>query len=230
MFKVDDIRKTNELARGKSAGRVSSGENFADYLKTGTAEKNKEVQATAALTSADAIFAAQSVSDEEERQIRKKLIKKGSTLLDNLEEIRQEYEIACQIPEKMTAWLTKMGDVWVQAKKNGYMDMAKWKACEVKKLPIDLTGMDVYCGVDLSKKTDLTSVAWVFPYKNGEDVNYIVSEHSFIPNRDKLMEHIAVDHFPYDAAERAGLITITDTPIVDQSAVMEYIIKTATEN
>ena len=51
-------------------------------------EKNKEVQATAALTSADAIFAAQSVSDEEERQIRKKLIKKGSTLLDNLEEIR----------------------------------------------------------------------------------------------------------------------------------------------
>ena len=88
LFEVDDIRKTNELARGKSAGRVSSGENFADYLKTGTAEKNKEVQATAALTSADAIFAAQSVSDEEERQIRKKLIKKGSTLLDNLEEIR----------------------------------------------------------------------------------------------------------------------------------------------
>lgn len=152
------------------------------------------------------------------------------TYPEGRKKIRQEYEIACQIPEKMTAWLTKMGDVWVQAKHNGYMDMAKWKACEVKKLPIDLTGMDVYCGVDLSKKTDLTSVAWVFPYKNGEEVNYIVSEHSFIPNRDKLMEHIAVDHFPYDAAERAGLITVTDTPIVDQSAVMEYIKTTAKEN
>lgn len=89
MFKVEDIRKTNELTRGKSIGKVSSGENFADYLKTGMAEKNKEVSATAALTSADAIFAAQSISDEEERQIRKKLIKKGNTLLENLEEIRE---------------------------------------------------------------------------------------------------------------------------------------------
>ena len=30
------------------------------------------------------------VDDEEEKQIRKKLVKKANTLLDNLEEIRQE--------------------------------------------------------------------------------------------------------------------------------------------
>ena len=41
------------------------------------------------MTSADAIFAAQMVDGEEERQIRKKFLKKGNVLLDKLEEIRE---------------------------------------------------------------------------------------------------------------------------------------------
>lgn len=67
----------------------------------------------------------------------------------------------------MTAFLTKMLNVWVQAKQNGYMDMEKWKACEISEdeIPVDTTGMDVYVGVDLSAKVDLTSVAFVIPYK-----------------------------------------------------------------
>ena len=36
----------------------------------------------------DAIFAAQMVNDEEEREIRKKLVKRGNQLLDKLEYIR----------------------------------------------------------------------------------------------------------------------------------------------
>lgn len=89
MFKVEDVRKTNELTQNKAAKRIGGSTNFADFLKSGTASESQQVQATAAMTSADAIFAAQMVSDEEERQIRKKLVKKGNTLLDNLEEIRE---------------------------------------------------------------------------------------------------------------------------------------------
>ena len=40
------------------------------------------------------------------------------------------------------------------------------------------------------------------------------------------MEHVVVDKAPYDAWEQQGFITITDTPIVDQSAVMRYVIDT----
>ncbi len=49
------------------------------------------------------------------------------------EKIQEEYEIAKQIPEKMPSFMTKCLDIWVQAKENSYMDMAKWKACEIKK-------------------------------------------------------------------------------------------------
>lgn len=154
------------------------------------------------------------------------------TYPEGIEKIQGEYKIAREQPEHMTAFLTKCLNVWVQAKANGYMDMAKWKACEVEGLPIDITGRPVYVGFDMSAKTDLTSVAFVIPYQSGhydgngkEIIKYVVWTHSFIPTREKLQEHIIKDKAPYDYWERAGFLTVTDTPIVDQGAVMRYVLE-----
>lgn len=143
---------------------------------------------------------------------------------EGLQKIREEYEIARQIPEKMISFLTKILNVWVQAKDNGYMDMAKWKACEVQELPIDVTGRPVYVGFDMSSKIDLTSVAFVVPYQEAGEPRYVVWTHSFIPTTEKLREHIIKDKMPYDAWERLGYLTLTNTPIVDQNAVMRYVL------
>ena len=148
--------------------------------------------------------------------------------------IESAYKTASEQPEHMTAFLTKMLDVWVMARENGYMDMKKWKDCEVAEedLP-DTVGLPVYVGFDMSSKLDLTSVAFVIPFRitsfadkeEGESVvKYIVYSHSFIPSVEKLQEHIAKDKMPYDQWERMGLLTVTDTPIVDQNAVMQYVI------
>jgi len=150
---------------------------------------------------------------------------------EGLQKIKGDYEVAKQIPEKMIAFLTKVLNMWVQAKDNGYMDMAKWKACEVKELPIDVTGRPVYVGFDLSSKIDLTSVAFIIPYQSTDldaqgkpVVKYVMWTHSFIPTADKLREHIIKDKMPYDAWERLGYLTLTNTPIVDQNFVMKYIL------
>lgn len=151
--------------------------------------------------------------------------------------IRNAWKIAKSIPEKMTAFLTKMLNIWVQAKENGYMDMAKWKACQVKEIPIDTRGFDVYVGFDMSAKIDLTSVSFVIPFLSEETdeagkriMKYIVYSHSFIPNREKLAERKARDKVDYDAWERQGFLTVTDTPIVDQAAVMNYVLDTCRKN
>lgn len=147
------------------------------------------------------------------------------------EKIRGDYEIAKVIPEKMIAFLTKMLNVWVQQKENGYMNMEKWKKCEVKNLPISIKGKPVYVGFDMSSKIDLTSVAFVIPYRNGnfdkkgrERTDYIVLSHSFIPNQEKMMERVFKDKVPYDAWERQGFITMTNSEIVDQNVVMDYVL------
>lgn len=156
---------------------------------------------------------------------------------EGIDKIRGEYKIAKEIPEHMTAFLTKCLNVWVQAQENGYMDMAKWKACQVDKLPVDTKGMSVYVGFDMSAKIDLTSVAFILPFKSEEKdaegekiIKYIVYSHSFIPNREKLTERIRKDKADYDAWERMNLLTVTDTPIVDQNAVMKYVKDTCKEH
>lgn len=88
MFRIDDIIKSAELAKGKSTRKVSTGESFSEYLKMSSAQEGNNIQNTTAMTSADAIFAAQMVDGEEERQKKQKLLKRSYGLLDRLEEIR----------------------------------------------------------------------------------------------------------------------------------------------
>ena len=71
-----------------------------------------------------------------------------------------------QIPEKLIAFMTKVLNMWVQAKIMATWIWQKWKACEVKELPIDIRNRPVYVGSDMSSKIDLTSVAFIIPYQS----------------------------------------------------------------
>ena len=179
----------------------------------------------------------ENIENLENRECWKKANPIRMTYQEGIEKIEGEYRIAKEVPEHMTAFLTKCMNIWVQAKENGYMDMAKWKACQVEEIPIDTTGMSVYVGFDMSAKVDMTSVAFIIPYESGEldgdgkkIVKYVLYSHSFIPNRQKLAERKAVDKVDYDAWERMGFLTVTDTPIVDQEAVMRYVLQTCREH
>lgn len=155
---------------------------------------------------------------------------------EGVEKIKKAYELAKTMPEKMTAFLTKMLNIWVQQRDNSYMDMAKWKRCQVKEIPWDLTGLPVYVGFDMSSKIDLTSVAFILPVRTGTDpygkpiVKYVCFSHSFVPNRKKLMERKFRDKAPYDTWEQLGFITVTDSEIVDQNVVMQYVFDTCRKN
>ena len=109
--------------------------------------------------------------------------------------------------------------------------------CEVEEVSIDTTGAPVYVGFDMSSKIDLTSVAFIIPYQTGDHddmgnpvVKYILYTHSFIPNREKLVERTRLDHFDYEMCERLGFLEVTDTQIVDQSRVMKYVLDTCHEH
>ncbi|MBR1856164.1 MAG: terminase large subunit [Oribacterium sp.] len=151
---------------------------------------------------------------------------------EGIKKISEDYEVAKQIPEKMIAFMTKVLNVWVASKNNGYMDMKKWKLCEVKELPIALEHQPVYVGFDMSSKIDLSSVAFVVPFTAAGEmddmghpiVKYILWTHSFIPTWEKLRERVIRDKVPYDAWERLGYLTVTETPIVHQGAIMKYVL------
>ncbi len=87
MLNVREINKTTELSTGKTK-KAGSGESFASYLQDVNKPENRMVSASAGISGADAIFAAQMINDEEGRERRRQALKRGYNLLEKLEEIR----------------------------------------------------------------------------------------------------------------------------------------------
>lgn len=87
MIKVNDINKTSDLNKSKGV-KKAGGESFSSYLSETMRSTSNQVNSASGISITDAIFAAQMVNGEEEREIRKKLLKRGNQLVDKLEEIR----------------------------------------------------------------------------------------------------------------------------------------------
>ena len=141
---------------------------------------------------------------------------------EGIEKLSSDLKIAKDIPEKLISFKTKCLNMWLNKKENGYMDMAKWKACEVKQLPYDIKGKPVYIGFDMSAKIDLTSVSFIIPLMIENIPKYILFSHSFVPSIEKLREHEIKDKMPYSYWAEARYITVTNTQIVDQQAVWDW--------
>lgn len=88
MLKVNDVNKSNELSQGKAVKKSGGGESFSAYLNETMKSSSRPVGPASGISVTDAIFATQMISNEEEREIRKKLVKRGQTLIEKLEEIR----------------------------------------------------------------------------------------------------------------------------------------------
>ena len=88
MIQVNDVNKTKELASGSKAKKSSGGDNFSLYLKETMKPAAAPIGGSSNISVADAIFATQMVSDDEEKEIKKQLVKKAKTLIEKLEEIR----------------------------------------------------------------------------------------------------------------------------------------------
>ena len=88
MIKVNDINKAGDLGASSKAKKTSGGDSFSLYLKETMKPSSSPVGGSAGISVSDAIFAAQMVSGEEEREKRRQMLRRGDPLLEKLEEIR----------------------------------------------------------------------------------------------------------------------------------------------
>jgi len=157
---------------------------------------------------------------------------KANPLLARTEEgmkyLRSQYTTAQDKPgDRRNVW-TKNFNIWLDQRENGYMDMAKWRLCgasDLNKWP-DLRGATCFVGMDLSKKIDLTSLAFEFPLSDGR---FAVISHSFMPE-ETFNARMAGDNVRYDLWRDAGWLTVTPGAVVDYRMVQRYMIDQAAEN
>ena len=132
--------------------------------------------------------------------------------------LRSRLKAALDVPEKMTKYLTKNMNIWVDQKENGYMDMKKWADCGGEIDLEELRYMPCTVGVDLSAKHDLTSI--FFEFKTGE--GYTVLSHSFMPE-DTVFQKSKTDKVPYQMWVKNKWMTATPGAVVDYAFIKAYI-------
>lgn len=145
-----------------------------------------------------------------------------------LENIRSELQTAKDRPEKMRDFLTKTMDVWVNQRDQGYMPMDKWAACAATKdnpFP-DVRGLEVIAGVDLSFRSDLSSVTYEIRLPDGR---IAVKHHSYMP-QDTFDRYARQSRTDYTLWRKMGLLTVTPGAVVDYETILDDIEKTYTDN
>ena len=89
MFKINDVNKAHDLGSSGKTRKTAGGSDFSSYLRETMKPGEAPVSGVGGISVSDAVFAAQLADGAEEREKKKKLIKRGNALLDKLEEIRQ---------------------------------------------------------------------------------------------------------------------------------------------
>lgn len=138
---------------------------------------------------------------------------------EGIQNIRSKLVEALEKPEKMSDFLTKNMNVWINIGATSYMPMHKWQACPILLPSIDLKQYKCYAGLDLSQTTDITSTGWVFLLGDGL---FYIEQHSFIPEA-KLEERKKTDKVPYDLWIQQGWLEVTPGEVVDYSFVEAYL-------
>lgn len=120
----------------------------------------------------------------------------------------------------LNAVLVKNFNMWQQASEDSYIAGEDWDIAEVE--PVDITGKQVYIGVDLSKTDDLTSISWIVPLDDGR---LYCDSHSFVATKYGLQDKENRDGLPYRELEKVGECSITqlESGIVDYDQVFEFI-------
>lgn len=149
-----------------------------------------------------------------------------------IKKLQQQHDEAfgSQIAEKIRAFRVKNLNKWVHGNENSYMgqymvgDGAKPSRWQQLAVPRDeflrlTTGKLCVVGVDLSKKIDLTALAYVFWLQDGR---VAISAHGFMPEA-AVSRHEKTDKIPYRDWAKAGWITITEGEVTDYIRLQEQI-------
>lgn len=136
-------------------------------------------------------------------------------------QIKTEHDLAFGSGDyhKIRTWLTKRANLWQETAENKYLagciDRLKAQGVSPEAFRKLVEEREVYNGLDLSKKIDLTASGYVIPLPDGR---YAVTGHGFIP-REAVTRHELTDRVPYTMWAKDHWCTITPGAVTDYSFI-----------
>ena len=119
-------------------------------------------------------------------------------------------------------------NMWRQAGRDTYISYKDWRDCHTDS-SLDIKGREVYIGIDMSRRDDLTAVGMVFPL---DDDKRYVDTHVFVGHKGGIHAKSERDKIDYQKLVDTDMATLTDTTsgIINDQQVFEWIINYIEEN
>lgn len=119
--------------------------------------------------------------------------------------------------------LVKNFNLWRQSSEETYIAYNDWEACYTDS-KLDITGRDVYFGIDLSRQDDMSAVGIIFPL---EDKKLFVDSHIFLGFKHSIAEKSQRDKIDYMKLIDTDMATLTNTEsgIINYEQIIEWLIE-----
>ena len=134
----------------------------------------------------------------------------GSLL--RVEDLRAEVALAREMPSKQNAIRRLRLNQWTQQVVR-WIDMDVWVAGNEPVPPASLRGRPCFCGLDLARVNDLTSLAMLFPPQADEERWKVLWRH-WCPE-DNILERSKRDRAPYSVWRDQGWLVATEGNVTD---------------
>ncbi|WP_052255829.1 terminase TerL endonuclease subunit, partial [Salinicoccus sp. YB14-2] len=124
--------------------------------------------------------------------------------------------------------LVKNFNLWQNAGSDGYIKHKDWLSCKTEE-PFSSKGREVYLGIDLSRRDDLTAIGFVYPLENEK---YFVDSHVFVGHKGGIHAKSERDKIDYEQLVRTDKATLTDTVsgIINDQQVFDWMIQFIEDN
>ncbi len=136
------------------------------------------------------------------------------------DDLRRKAAKAILMPSALNSFLRLHLNVWTQAETK-WVDAERWRSCAGYVSAEALRGRQCYGGLDLSRTTDVTALAWVFP-PDDEGEPFQVLMRFWVPEA-RVKERSAKGDMNYESWVRQGLITATPGDVIDYDYVYSQI-------
>jgi phage terminase large subunit-like protein len=146
-----------------------------------------------------------------------KLANPAIGVYQNPDEVSQMARDAKAMPSRLAAFRRLILNQRTESS-SPFIPRAEWQACAG--MPLDLTGRDVFGGLDLSETRDLTCL--VFIGLDVRDGSWSVAPTFFLPS-EGLADKARADKVPYDQWADEGYLEVTPGSTVSYQFVARYL-------
>lgn len=141
--------------------------------------------------------------------------------------LKKKYDEAVQ-KDDLVGTIVKNFNMWRAASEDSFLKASDWEACKTD-LPFNITGRDVYIGLDLSRLDDLSALGFIYPTDNDK---HFIDAHVFVGTKGGIHAKSDRDKIDYEALVKTDYATLTNSEsgIINYRQLVDWLIDHINEN